>query len=217
MPVVTNLAIPGLSPLEIAVILAIPFILRVVFAFCKFCYNPLKVPVVGLPPGLFGRLRAVPQVFGHMNQITIEGFSRYCRGENPTVFLAPWNLTDYIYILPPQLVSEHKSIPEHILSFRTALTEEYSTQAMGKLHDPTNPSRTAFLRRKLTGSWGKWLEPVREELKLAFKEQWEQRWVGKEQEGGWIDVPVIPAAMEVVARTSNRAFSGMLLCRWTFC
>lgn len=217
MTAVTNLAISQWSPVEIAVVLIISCIVRTVFAFCKSGYNPSKVPVVGLPPGIFGRLRAVPQVFGRGHQIILDGFTRYGRGKNPTAFLAPWNLTNYIYILPPQLISEHKSIPEHILSLVTAFQDENGTQAMGVkiLHTGTNNYQIALIRQKLTGSLGRLLEPVREELELAFKEEWEQMWVGKEQEGGWVDVPVFPAAMDIVVRTSNRAFSGELLCRRT--
>lgn len=215
MTVVTNLAIPQWSPVEVAVVLIISCILRAVFAFCKSGYNPSKVPVVGLPSGIFGRLRAVPQVFGRGNQIILDGFTRYSRGKNPTAFLAPWNLTNYIYILPPQLVSEHKSIPEHTLSLVKSFLDENGSQAMGvrKFHAGANHYQVALIRQKLTGSLGRLLESVREELELAFKEEWEQMWVGKEQEGGWVDVAVFPAAMDIVARTSNRAFSGDLLCQ----
>lgn len=201
-----------------AVVLIIFCILRAAFAFCKPGYNPSKVPVIGLPSGLFGRLRAVPLVFGRSHQMVMQGFSRYCKGENPTVFLTPWFLTNYVHILPPELVSEHKSVPEDILSFTMVFEDVNGVLAMGGRQIIDNPFHTAIIRQKLTMSLERLLEPVHEELEVAFKEEWEQQWVGKEQEGGWVDIPAFHVAtMGIVARTTNRAFSGMSLCRRTHC
>ena len=215
MSVVKNLGISGWSTAEITAALFIFCVLRVAFAFCKIGYNPLKLPVAGLPPGPLGRLRAVPLVFRRANQMIAEGFNRYSRGEKQTFFLAPWYMASYIYILPPQLVSEHRALPDHIASLRVAFKDENGALVMGGMELFDNPYHTILIRQKLTASLERLLEPVRDEVEAAFKEEWEHKWVGREHEEGWVDIPVFKSAVGVASRVVNRALSGMTICRRT--
>jgi len=142
-----------------------------------------------------------------------DGFKRYSIGENPTFFLAPWYMASYVYVLPAHLVSEHKSLPDHIASLRVAFKDENGALALGGIELFDNPYHTILIRQKLTASLERLLEPVRDELETAFKEEWEQKWVGTENEEGWVDIPVFKVAAGVVSRGVNRAFSGMSICR----
>lgn len=108
-------------------------------------------------------------------------------------------------------VSEVKWISdqaEHVLNAgemqREVLQTDYS------FLDPVlarNPIHELVIRRDLTRCLGALIPDIEEELNFGVDEQW-----GTDTEK-WTDVVVFSTMVKIVARTSNRIFVGLPLCR----
>jgi len=212
MVILTSSILSGLSPAELAGILIILCALKVTFSLYRYDPNPSKLPVVGIPPGLFGRIRAIPASFRQYNKIIADGYLRYHKQKNPTAFVAPWVLSQYIHIIPQQLISEHKSAPEHVLSQIMAFQENLGELAIGGREIFTHTYHIPIIRQKLTASLARLLDPIVDELEMSFKEEWEQPWMQKKDAEGWVEMPIFEETMKIVSRTSNRVFGGAVIC-----
>jgi len=126
--------------------------------------------------------------------------------------VAPWGFSHYIHIIPPHLIPEHKSVPEHVLSQITAFKENEGDLASGGRQIFQNLYHIPIIRQKFTASLPRILGPMEEELEMAFKEEWEQSWMQKKDPEGWVDIEIFWEAMKIVSRTTNRVFSGEVFC-----
>lgn len=126
--------------------------------------------------------------------------------------MAPWVLSGYIHIIPPQLIQEHISVPENVFSQAVAFQEENGTLPIGGDAIFGNNYHIPIVRQKLTGSLPRILYSMVEELEVAFKEEWEQPWMQKRDTDGWVEMPIFEEAMKIVSRTSNRIFGGAEIC-----
>ncbi|KAF8428991.1 cytochrome P450 [Tirmania nivea] len=213
MAILTSSILSRLSPAELAGILIILCALKVTFSLYRHDPNPSKLPVVGIPPGLFGRIRAIPACLTQYNSIIADGYLRYHKQKNPTAFVAPWVLSNYIHIIPPHLIPEHKSAPENVLSQVAAFQGENGNQAIGGREIFTHMYHVPIIRQKLTASLAKMLDPMVEELEMSFKEEWEQPWMQTKDAEGWVEMRIFEETMKIVSRTSNRVFGGVVICR----
>ncbi|KAF8432588.1 hypothetical protein BGX38DRAFT_244967 [Terfezia claveryi] len=212
MAILTSSILSGVSPTELAGILIILCALKVTFSLYQYNPNPSKLPVVGIPPGPFGRIRAIPASLRHYNSIIADGYLRYHKQKNPTTFVAPWVLSHYIHVIPLQLISEHKSAPEHVLSQAVAFQEDNGDLAIGGKEVFSNLYHVPVIRQKLTASLARMLDPMVEELEMSFKEEWEQPWVQRKNAEGWVEMPIFEESMKIVSRTTNRVFGGAVIC-----
>lgn len=213
MAILTSYILSGVSPAELAGILIILCALKVTFSLYHYNPNPSKLPVVGIPPGPFGRIRAIPASIRHYHSIIADGYLRYHKQKNPTAFMAPWIMSHYIHVIPLQLISEHKSAPENVLSQAVAFQEEYGVLAIGGSEIFTHSYHVPILRQKLTASLARILDPMVEELEMSFKEEWEQPWVQRKNAEGWVEMPIFEETLKIVSRTTNRVFGGTVTSR----
>lgn len=98
--------------------------------------------------------------------------------------------------------------PDNVLSSRAMQMESLQTDWV--LLDPaiaSNPIHEIIIRRDLTRSLGTLIPEIDEELNVGVDDCW-----GKDTEN-WNDVGLFTTMMKVVARTSNRVFVGLPLCK----
>ena len=211
------------SPLQFAGILALLYICKIILSFYTHDFNPSRLPLVGVPPGFLGRLRAIPDTFSRPDKMLEAGINLYQAGKQPSAFLAPWQLNKYIHILPASLVPELKAAPENVLSLIGAFEEEMGSFTFGDEAIGTHPYHIKLVRQKLTTTFDSFVASMEEEADLAFKEDWEDKWAqrlqvqkseaeGGADTGGWVEVKIFEEAMNIVSRVTNRAFVGPPIC-----
>ncbi|KAJ6548532.1 cytochrome P450 [Mycena capillaripes] len=132
------------------------------------------------------------------------------------VFRVPILFSSWFYVASgKRRAQEISSTPENILSFNTALAEAHELiccQGMAMNYTLTpevvmNPYHGAAIRASLTRNLGRCFPEVRDEIVHAFDD------VLGLKDNEWKLVQVLPAILQVVARTSNRLFVGLPLCR----
>ncbi|KAJ6558751.1 cytochrome P450 [Mycena vulgaris] len=107
----------------------------------------------------------------------------------------------------PQRIAEIASAPEHILSFNEGVADSLqSDYTMGR-ELTQNPYHAGAIRGSLTRNLGRCFPQVRDEIVHVFDD------VLALEENEWKRLHVLPSIMQVVARTSNRLFVGLPLCR----
>lgn len=196
---------------------------KALYSWLTYDFNPNKLPVVGLPSGPFGRIRAIPKLVTNTKDIVFKGYYLYqYQKEDPQAFIIPHLLTGYTVVLPPTLVAEYKSAPENVLSMAEAFEYANGSQySFGSKLIVDEPYHGPIIRQKLTGSLDRVLGPLQEEIDMAFREEWESKWESKKADdsgsekgdaGGWNDVKAFEEVMDIVARASNRTFVGAPLC-----
>lgn len=213
MSILNSSVLSDLGPIEITAFVLFICALKIFLSIYRYDPNPSKLPVVGIPSGIFGRLRATQAVLSNTPDIITEGYNRYHKSQNPTAFLAPWILTKYVHVIPPSLIAEHTAAPERILSQVVAFHDENGHQSMGGTTIVEAPYHVPLIRTKLTASLPKVMGPMAEELKMAFVEEWDNSWGNKKDANGWVDVALFDDAMKIVSRTSNRVFGGTSICK----
>ncbi|KAH6706546.1 cytochrome P450 [Leptodontidium sp. MPI-SDFR-AT-0119] len=166
---------------------------------------PAGLPWVGQHRGFLSDLRTRIASLGSVLETIESGYRKYSKsGLN---FVLPG--FDHSMVLVP--VSQVKWITdqaEHVLNAnemqREVLQTDYS------LLDSTlarNPIHELVVRRDLTRYLGALIPDIEGELNVGVDELW-----GKDTEK-WSDVVVFSTMMKIVARTSNRIFVGLPLCR----
>ncbi|KAJ7930490.1 cytochrome P450 [Mycena leptocephala] len=159
-------------------------------------------PLIG-GGGRISRCLGSVEFLRNSRQLLGEG---YC--QNPTsVFRVPILLRDWLYIAcGSKHVQEIASAPDHILSFEESLKEASIDYTMGKalVH---NPYHISSVRGSLTRSLGRCLPEIHDEIEHAFDDVLALK--GNE----WKLVQIHDAVLQIVARTSNRLFVGLPLCR----
>jgi len=166
---------------------------------------PSGLPWVGKQQGIFSDLRTRIASIGSVLDTIEAGYRKYSKaGLN---FVLPG--FDHSMVLVP--VSQVKWIvdqAEHVLNANEMQREVLQTDYT--LLDSTlarNPIHELVVRRDLTRYLGALIPDIEDELKVGVDELW-----GKDTEK-WTDVVVFSTMMKIVARTSNRLFVGLPLCR----
>jgi len=213
--------IAGLSPLWYFGLLVLAVFVKLIHYTTFRDFNPSKLPVHGVSPGILGRILAIPSVYLKSFDLYDKGHAKYhAHGESPTAFLAPYQLVGYVHCLPPTLITELKSIPESVFSLGDAFNDDLSlTTIFGSEYLLTHPYHVGLIRYKLTASLAKIYGNLDEEVSYSFKEVWNRKYFtpdadGKQKidEDGWAALNITDNLMEVISRVSNRVFSGTELC-----
>ncbi|KAJ7906996.1 cytochrome P450 [Mycena leptocephala] len=130
-----------------------------------------------------------------------------CRKYRGRVFRVPrifrW---DYI-VSGPALIKEVLSAPESVLSLAVANRDSLQMDLTMGLEVTENPYHLDVVRSKFSRNLGKWLPDIHDELSCAFDETLTS------SDTEWKLVAVLPMMMTVVARTTNRPFVGLPICR----
>ncbi|KAK7049978.1 hypothetical protein VNI00_005409 [Paramarasmius palmivorus] len=165
---------------------------------------------------LNAKLRSIPSVgregfasfldaFKYMTNardVVKEGYDKY----QGRVFKIP-RLTSWdVIVTSPELVEEYRKAPDDILSFHDAVND--SLQVEYTLGEPIahDPYHIPVVRGPLTKNLGAKFDEVRDEIVTSFNDEMPPT-------AEWTKRPIADSIFQVVARTSNRLFVGLPLCR----
>ncbi|KAJ7237055.1 cytochrome P450 [Mycena haematopus] len=137
------------------------------------------------------------------------GYEQYPDGIFRIARLYRW---EYI-VCGPKLTKEVGNAPENVLSFYAGVEEMWEIDSsvearltMGR-EIAENPYHQLTVRTNLTRNLHTLFPEVRDEIVCAFDD------VLQLQGSDWKSFPMLPTAMDIVARVSNRLFVGLPLCR----
>ncbi|CAZ80769.1 unnamed protein product [Tuber melanosporum] len=164
----------------------------------------VNVDAVGDSPGPFGGWRAMFKYFDHGSDWITEGYKKY--SHTGKTFKVPTIARYIVFPTSPKLLEEMMAEPEHILSFDEALTEKVAVEWTLHPSIKYDTYHLKLIRTKLTQRLSIVLPEVMDELTLAWEESTN---IGKE----WTKVRVWDVMLQIVARTINRMFVGVPLCR----
>ncbi|ESK84204.1 cytochrome p450 [Moniliophthora roreri MCA 2997] len=161
-----------------------------------------NIPSVG-GDGFVSSYITASRFFGHARELISEGYEKY----QGRVFKIP-RLTGWdIIVTSPQLIDELRKAPDEYLSFDEAMNEAMQVKHTLTLevsrHDVHH---IAIVREQLTKNLSAKFDDVRAEIVEAFADELP---VTNE----WTKCSVSDAIFQIVARTSNRLFVGLPLCR----
>ncbi|KAJ7454170.1 cytochrome P450 [Mycena latifolia] len=161
------------------------------------------IPAIAGPPGFISSyLPALHFVF-HAKDVLHRGYSQYRDGVFRVPTLFRW---DYV-ACGAQRVAEIVSAPDHILSFVEGADDNIQTKYTIGREAKNGHVFAVAIRGSLTRNLGRCFPEVRDEIVHAFDD------VLLLEDNEWKEIKVSPSLMQVVARTSNRLFVGLPLCR----
>ncbi|CAK5266785.1 unnamed protein product [Mycena citricolor] len=161
------------------------------------------VPAVIGSGGWVDSLKAARYFEEQPMEVVQKGYDEYKDG----VFRIPrrWRW-DYV-VTGPQRIKEVSGAPSEVLSFNDGSGETIQAKYTMGADLLNNAYHALAVRTSLTRNLGKVFPEVRDEIECAIDE------VFALQDDEWKLVPVMSSLMKVVARTSNRLFVGLPLCR----
>ncbi|KAL2065895.1 hypothetical protein VTL71DRAFT_3565 [Oculimacula yallundae] len=166
---------------------------------------PSGIPWVGQQLGFLSNLRTRIASLGDAIGYIEYGYQKYSKsGLN---FILP-GFDRSMILVPSSQIKWITDQAEHVLNAKEMQREVLQTDHT--LLDPSlaiNPLHEVTIRRDLTRYLGALIPDIEEELIVGVDELW-----GTDTEN-WRDVAVFPTTMKIVARTSNRIFVGLPLCR----
>ncbi|KAJ6570518.1 cytochrome P450 [Mycena vulgaris] len=161
------------------------------------------IPAVGGSKGLIASYAMALRLLSHGAEVISEGYRQHREGIFRVPTILRWN-----YVASGgKRIAEIASAPEDVLSFHLGVADTLQTEWTMGPEIVHNPYHAIAIRGSLTRNLGKCFPQVRDEIVHAFDE------VLGLPEKEWKLIDVVPALMQVVARTSNRLFIGLPLCR----
>ncbi|KAJ7473570.1 cytochrome P450 [Mycena latifolia] len=158
--------------------------------------------VVGSKGGIASYIPALHFLL-HAPDVVHQGYYQYRDGVFRVRRLFRW---DYV-ANGAQRIAEIAAAPEGILSFYGGLVDLLQADYTMGPEIARNPYSTEAVRRNLTRNLGRCFPDVRDEIVHAFDD------VLALDGTEWKRLHVLPNIMQIVARTSNRLFVGLPLCR----
>ncbi|KAJ7765820.1 cytochrome P450 [Mycena maculata] len=141
--------------------------------------------------------------FRHPSDVIQQGYSHYPSG----VFRVPTLFEWYYVASGPQRTAEIAAAPDHLLSALEALSDLLSLDYTQGPEISANPYHVPVILGGVTRNLGRCFPEVRDEIVCSFKD------VVVLDDKEWTLLHVLPSIMQIVARTSNRLFVGLPLCR----
>ncbi|KAJ7503871.1 cytochrome P450 [Mycena galericulata] len=161
------------------------------------------IPAVVGTRGPISSCWAALQLLHHAADVIQLGYSRYCNGVFRVPTLFRW---DYV-ANGPQRIAEVASAPEDVLSFNHGVEDSLQADYTIGPQMTTNPYHAPVIRGGLTRNLGRCFPQVRDEIVHAFDD------VLSLESKEWKLINVLPDTMQIIARTSNRLFVGLPLCK----
>ncbi|KAJ7086837.1 cytochrome P450 [Mycena belliarum] len=163
--------------------------------------NP--IPTIAEADGVLASYRTALCFWGNAADVVRRGCRQFPEG----VFRVP-TLFRWEYVANgPQLLLEIVAAPESVLSFHEGAADNLQTEHTIGAAVMHNPYHVGAVRGSLTRNLARCFPEVRDEIVHAFDDVLALE--GKE----WKTMTVLPQLMQIVARTSNRLFVGLPLCR----
>ncbi|KAJ7730228.1 cytochrome P450 [Mycena maculata] len=170
----------------------------------KAVYGPKDpIPAVIGSHGLISSFTAAYHFLHHPMEVVQQGYDQYRDGVFRVPRLFRW---DYI-VTGPKRIAEVGSASDDVLSFYQGAADSIQGKYTVGQEILDNPYHQLTVRTSLTRNLGRRFPEVRDEIVCSFDE------VLSLQGEDWKMVPVLPSIMQIVARTSNRLFVGLPLCR----
>lgn len=166
---------------------------------------PSSLPMVGKQHGFLADLRTRLASMGSLLPVIEAGYEKYSKaglnfvipGFNRAMILVPSSQVKWVTDQADSVLNAAAMQIEVLQSDWTLLDSSMAR----------NPVHEIIIRRDLTRSLGALIPGIEEELNIAIDEYW-----GKDTEN-WVDVGAFTTMMKATARTSNRIFVGLPLCR----
>lgn len=169
------------------------------------------LPIVGVPPGALGRLRAGFSSFLQVAPMLADGYARF--GRKSQAYLIPNQFSGYIVALPASLVGELKAAPDSELSMGDAVEEENAMTHTFFIDVWKTPAHVTVIRdRFTTGNLGRLLPTLLGEIEGAFEDEYRKAQAGSS--GEWTEVDVWEWGLRVVARATHSMLVGPPLCKF---
>ncbi|KAJ3839330.1 cytochrome P450 [Lentinula raphanica] len=160
------------------------------------------IPTVGYS-GFFSSYISACKFKTHAREIILEGYSKY-PGQ---AFKVPLPDRWEVIVSGKEMIEDIRKASHLDLSFTEAIGEfMQSDYTLGKAAR-VDTYQIDVVRTSLTRNLGAKFDELRDEIKAALAEEIH----AKETE--WLRVPMLSTLMKIVARTSNRYFVGLPLCR----
>ncbi|KAF7317664.1 Cytochrome P450 [Mycena kentingensis (nom. inval.)] len=160
------------------------------------------LPTVGPSAPLISYLGAFRYVF-NAKEMFQEGYEKFPKGVFRVALIDRWS----VLVSGKQMVEDIANAREEDMSFHQSTNEFLQTRytlGRGIERDPYHP---AVIRTSLSRNVGSRFPDIRDEIVCAFGDLLPL--TGDE----WLVVPAYDSMMRIIARTSNRMFVGLPLCR----
>ncbi|KAJ7124671.1 cytochrome P450 [Mycena crocata] len=161
------------------------------------------IPAITGSNGIVSSYLAALHILNHANAVIQDGYAKYREGIFRVPMLFRW---EYV-ASGARHILEIAAAPEHILSFQAGVAESLQSDWTMGPEVTRNPYHVSAIRGSLTRNLGRCFPEVRDEIVHAFDH------VLALEDREWKLIPALPSVMQVVARTSNRLFVGLPLCR----
>ncbi|KAI0778804.1 cytochrome P450 [Trametes elegans] len=132
-----------------------------------------------------------------------EGYKKYPRSAFKVPLLDKW----MVILSGPKMVEEVRLAPDEVLSFSESVEQVMQIKASFSREFIDDQYHNGIVTDKLTRSLPAILPDVVDELHLAVPQHIPAT------EDDWIEVPIMGAMRQIIARTSSRVFVGIPTCR----
>ncbi|KAI0795985.1 cytochrome P450 [Abortiporus biennis] len=209
---ITPQFLPGLGATVLSAsftqLLLYGFLGLVSYEYLRWLILPSKssipdIPAVTNTAPFFATLDAF-KFLKHGHSFIKQGYAKY----NPKPFKVPEVFRWHVILTSPQQIEEFRRAPDSSLSFEEAILESLQIEHTLGPAIANNAYHIPIIRTKLTRNIVNFMDNVRDELSAAFEEE-----LGVPENGEWKQLPALATIMKVVARTSNRVFVGLPICR----
>ncbi|KAH9895701.1 cytochrome P450 [Cubamyces lactineus] len=173
--------------------------------FAKWFFDPLRaIPTVGGPSLPLLSYLGSARWIRHGRDMLQEGYDKYHGSAFKVAMLDQW----LVVISGSKLIEDVGKRPDHELSFHEAAGEFVQTKYTVGHEAHHDPYHVNVVREKLTRNLSAILPEIMDELTAAVHENIPA------EEDEWLGVDVMGAALQIVARASNRVFVGLPTCRF---
>ncbi|KDQ49529.1 hypothetical protein JAAARDRAFT_165601 [Jaapia argillacea MUCL 33604] len=160
------------------------------------------IPTIGGPSvPLLSYIGAFRFLFG-APKLVQEGYDKFKGAPFKIAGIGQW----IIVVGDPKGVNDIRKAPDEVLSFTEALNEMLATEYTLGPNIHYDQYHVPIVQSQLTRNISKTFDAVRDEIGAAFTDA-----IPLTDE--WVKSPGLDTIMQVVARTSNRVFVGLPLCR----
>ncbi|KAJ7666364.1 cytochrome P450 [Mycena rosella] len=161
------------------------------------------IPAVAGSKGVISSYLAGLRFPFHAADVVQQGYCQYRNGVFRVATLFRW---EYL-VSGSQRIAEVASAPEHVISFHEGIIDALQSDYTMGPGITRAPYHVEAIRGSLTRNLGRCFPEVRDEIVHAFED------ILSLEGNKWKEFHVRPNITQVVARTSNRLFVGLPLCR----
>ncbi|KAK6335009.1 hypothetical protein TWF718_010451 [Orbilia javanica] len=173
----------------------------------KYRKSYIDLPYVGIPSGPFGSWRAAYTYLHSSADVIWDGYKKYAREGKAFVVSTPGRWM--VFLTDPDQIAELAMSSDQKIGFYEALTErnKHGTISEPTLGDYINTYHVDVIKAQLTPRMASILPDIRKEGAAAWNDSL------KASTDTWTRGVVWDIALQVVARSANRCFIGLPLCR----